>query len=71
MIQDYDGTINITDIPDEEYREEIRRLSDLYSSPCLYCQSPCSDWRQCKDYVVWKRWMDEGVRVRALRMRKR
>lgn len=66
---DLDGTINISDIPDAEYRETIRRLSDLYSSPCLYCQSNCTDWHICEDYQRWRRWMEEGVRIRAKQKR--
>ena len=67
MKKDPDGTINISDIPDREYRESIRRLSDLYSSPCLYCQSPCNDWRACDQYTEWYAWMNEGVRLRKRR----
>lgn len=69
MAHNDDDTINISDLPDKEYRETIRRLSDLYSSPCLYCQSRCVDWHDCEEYQRWHRWMEEGVRIRADRKR--
>lgn len=65
-----DGTIDISDLPDEEYREKIRRLSDLYSSPCLYCQARCYDWHECDEYSEWYSWMNEGVQIRKRRGKK-
>lgn len=48
-----DGTRDISNMSDEEYRDHIRRLGELYSSPCYYCQENCSDYRHCDAYHGW------------------
>lgn len=71
MARNDDDVIDISGIPDKEYRERIRRLSDLYSSPCLYCQARCTDWHMCDEYGRWYRWMEEGVRIRENRKKRK
>ena len=63
-----DGTLDISSLSEEEYKEHIRHLGELYSSPCFYCQSACDDYRHCQPY---QKWTDRILEHRKIERRNR
>lgn len=52
-----DGTIDITHMTEEDRREHYRRINQLTTCPCCYCQAICdraSAVAECEPYQQWR-----------------
>ena len=50
-----EDVIDVSHLSKEEYKQHMRRLQQLHTSPCLYCTAVCTDWVRCKKYQKWYR----------------
>ena len=62
-----DDVIDVTHLSEEDRREHMRRISQLQTCPCCYCQAICdrtSAVAECRPYQEWR---EHNERIRGIR----
>lgn len=66
-----DDVINVSNLTDEELKQQMRRLDQLSSCPCSNCESRCWATGEITECRKYKKWYDRqhGINRRTYKRR--
>lgn len=62
MAKEDDDTIDVSHCTEEDRREHFRRLNQLTTCPCCYCQAICDRWSTVAECEAYQTWLDHNQR---------
>ena len=66
-----DDVIDVSHMSDEDRRKHFRRLDELTTCPCCYCQETCDHWTHISECDAYQEWMEWALLGRKIRRRNR